>query len=377
MKKFTFTIICAIASYFSCMAQTMEASIGLGSTSTRIKIYVRPTASLVAGNISSFQFCVGIDDAIIPAPSLSFTAPPAFGSGWVISSSYIEDGYRLYDIVSSNGGPLTLAAGVEMQVMELEFAGGPVTAIDASLITLPGGGIVTSNALFYCTGAAESVEGQLYYTRPGTTVINNASYTGADISIASLGGALLPVNWFSFNAAKQGNDAIINWVVGNEDAASYYELQRSINATTFNTVATINKANTGGRYEYTDAAINNAGTKTVYYRIKQVDANGRANFSDIRMLRFDVKDININIYPNPAIHGFYVSVPLTNPGSKKVKLSLIAPDGQIVSIKEIPATLATNYYFDIKDKKFAAGQYNLQIIYEDSVLANKKIYINQ
>ena len=377
MKKILFVNFCLLFLFSSGYAQIMEASIGPGSTSTRIKIYIRPTSALAAGNISTFQFDVVISDAITPVPQLNFVGVPAFGTGWVLQPSYTEGSFRHYEIVSSNGGPLTLGAGAELEVMQLEFSGGPVNANNVALYTLPGGG-TTGNALFLCTGAATSTEGQLYYNRGGVTVVNNLSYTGASPSSATIGAIVLPVNWLSFNVIKQGNDGLLNWSVANEEGNHHYELQRSTNSNNFTTIATVNKSVNGSTvYNYTDAGINNLASSILYYRIKQVDVNGKISYSDIRLLRLNIKGNNISVFPNPVKDGFYVNIPFTNPDRRRVQLNLIAANGQVICSKEITALQAANFYFDLKDKKLAAGNYNLQVIYEAQIFDTKKLYINQ
>jgi len=273
---------------------------------------------------------------------------------------------------------------VETNVMELQFNGGPSSLNNVSLQSFgfdntngyPGGN--SGNIIFFCSGAATSIEGQLFYARAGTTVVNNPSYTGPLPSSTTLGGVILPVNWLSFDAIKQGNDGLLNWRVAGEDATQLYELQRSSNNTNFTPVATINKsANSGGSYKYTDAGITNLGASILYYRVKQVDINGKISYSDTRLLRLDFKNGQINIYPNPVKDGFYVSVPFANPDNRKVKLNLSNTGGQVISSKEITMLQATNYYFDIKNKTLAAGNYNLQIIFEDKVMETKPLYISQ
>ena len=62
---------------------------------------------------------------------------------------------------------------------------------------------------------------------------------------------------------------------------------------------------------------------------------------------------------------------------EKVKLSLFASNGQLVATNEITGLQATNYYFDLKDKKLAGGQYSLQVIVKDKTIASKMLTINQ
>jgi hypothetical protein len=369
--------ILAITSFFLLTAsfalgQIMQASIGAGATSKRIKFYIRPTAAF-SGSIATFQFNVAINEAVTPAPTLAIVGTPAFGTSWNAVPSYIEDGYRHYNFISGNAGALTLAANQEFEVMELEFSGGSATPIDISLVTLPVGG-VGGNALWYCTGDIESAEGQLYYSRPGTSVVNNNSYTGTLSSSATITGIVLPVSWLSFNAQKQANNAILNWEVGNELQSKNYEVQRSINATDYKSVGTLDNTNRGN-YSFTDVDVNKLGVDVLYYRIKQTDINGRFIFSDVRTLKLNDRSTEITIYPNPAVEGFYLTLP--SPQNGKVKLTLTAADGKLVAVKELNASQANNYYFDIKKNFVTNGQYNLQIIQDGKVISNKKLFINQ
>ena len=357
--------------------QVMQASMGIGSSSTRVKLYVKPTAA-VNGTISTLQFSVAIDAAITPVPLVAVVGATAFGVTWNIDPSYVEGGYRIFDFTTAASPAVTIAANTETPVMEIEFSGGQTSANNVLLLTLPGGGNTTGNTLFLCSGAATSVEGQLYYTRAGTTVVNNSSYTGPLNSTVTLGGVVLPVNWLSFDVIKQGNDGLLNWTVANEESNHHYELQRSTNAISFTTIATVNKSGAGNTaYHYTDAGINTLNTGILYYRIKQVDINGRISYSDIRTLRLDNKEGQVTIFPNPVKDGFYISVPFAGPGNSMVKLNLVSVNGQLICAKEITASQATNYYFDIKRQVPAAGNYNLQIIVDQQLVATKKLYISK
>lgn len=367
-------------------AQTMQASIGAGSSGSRVRLYMKPISGSVTGQISTLNFSIAIPASTpAPTPTLTISNNPFPAATFQINVPYVESGYIHYNIANLN--PFTVTGlNAETEMIELEF-GGNVNMATVTLITIPDGGAL-GFALFYCTGAASTNGSNLYYTRAGTTVTNLFSYTsdpnfgnppGTSISSAVLGtSVLLPVNWLSFDVVKQGNDGFLNWAVANEDANHHYELQRSTNNTSFTTIATVNKSTNGSTaYNYIDAGINNLSASVLYYRIKQVDINGRISYSDTRTLRLDIKGGQINIFPNPIKDGFYVNIPFTNPDSRKVKLNLISSNGQLISSKQITTAQASNYYFDIKDKNLAAGNYNLQIIFEEKIMDTKKLFVSQ
>lgn len=217
-----------------------------------------------------------------------------------------------------------------------------------------------SSAIYEATTAAD------YFT-------TNTSTTMQDCSQLTL-----PVNLLDFNARRQEKNAIVNWQVSGEDfKTNYYELYRSIDGVNFNPIAKIAARQQPGiqLYEYTDVNITALGAKNVYYRIKQFDFDGRNIASGIRYVRLDVDVKEIQVFPNPVKEGFYVSIPGTLTG--KIKLNVLAADGRTIATREIGAAQAVNYYFDIKNKAIAAGQYTLQILENNKILSNKKLYINQ
>jgi hypothetical protein len=354
--------------------QVMQASIGAGSTASRVKVYIKPTTA-VNGFINTFEFDVAISAGITPVPTLSIVGTPAFGISWYADPSFVEDGYRHYHFINLTNPSITIGAGVETQVMELQFSGGPVFANSVSLITLPGGG-ANAIAWYFFSGCANSVSGQLYYTRPGTTVVNNLSYLGPLPSSATMGGVLLPINMLSFNVARQGKDAFIKWSVANDDADHHYELQRSSDGNNFTTITSINRTTTGNpTYHYTDEGINDLSDTILYYRVKLVDVNKKIDYSEVRSLKLEIKKIQVNIFPNPVKEGFNVNIPFIYSINGIVKLNLIGANGQMIRSKELPASQATKYYFSISDLNLTAGNYYLQVILAGKLLETKKILI--
>lgn len=379
MKYFFSIAIIFLASLAGFSQPTIQASIGAGSAANRVIVYVKPLAA-VNGVLSTFQFSLAVPAAATPVPTATVIGTPAFGITWFIDPPIVEGGLRHYQFTTANSPAVVIGANVETFVVEVEFSGGPTTANDVSLQSFgdpgsgPGGS--TGNIIFFCSGAANSTEGQLFYTRGGTSVINNASYSTPLASSATISGVILPLNWLSFNVVKQGRDGYLNWVVANDDANHHYEIQRSTNGTSFTTIATQNKLLTT-TYNYTDAGIDILNAPVVYYRLKQLDINGKISYSDVRILRLDVKGNQISIFPNPVKEGFYVSIPFVNPDNRKVNLKLIAANGQVIATKNITTAQAANYYFGIKDMALASGQYNLQIIFEDKIMDTKKLYVSQ
>ena len=132
-------------------------------------------------------------------------------------------------------------------------------------------------------------------------------------------------------------------------------------------------------YSYTDASVNiSVMTKVVYYRIRIVDMDGAEKISPVRSLQFAGQNgKGVTIYPNPVKEGFYVNVPVLNPADKKIRLNLVSQSGQIVSAREVNASIASNYYFDLTSNGVVAGEYMLQVISEGQILDTKKVMVQR
>lgn len=110
---------------------------------------------------------------------------------------------------------------------------------------------------------------------------------------------VLPATLVEFKGTPADKTVVLNWVSVTEDKLNHYELQRSIDATNFETIAiSFAKGNQYNQYGYTDktpfSGIN-------YYRLKMNDNDGKSAYSAIVAVRFDQKvDGSIVVAPNPV-----------------------------------------------------------------------------
>ena len=119
-------------------------------------------------------------------------------------------------------------------------------------------------------------------------------------------------------------------------------------------------------------------SKTVYYRLREVDLDATEKIFPVRSLRFSaLGDKDITVFPNPAKDGFYVLVPLTLRNDRKIRLNLTNRLGQIVDSREISTAVANNYYYELSTAGIVTGDYVLDIIYDSQKLATKKIMISK
>ncbi len=102
----------------------------------------------------------------------------------------------------------------------------------------------------------------------------------------SLYSNLLPVTFISFNGVLQNNAAILNWTTANEINNKGYEVQRSNEGLSFTDIGFVTpyvKSSIQNNYSYTD---NKVLSGTNYYRLKQIDNDGKFNYSSIVKLDY-------------------------------------------------------------------------------------------
>ncbi|MCE7071954.1 T9SS type A sorting domain-containing protein [Dyadobacter sp. CY327] len=110
----------------------------------------------------------------------------------------------------------------------------------------------------------------------------------------------LPVTWKYFNVRNTGNSRpLIQWATSEETNASHFELERSENAVVFtsiNTVAAAGHSMATNAYAYQEEFLPSG---VYYYRIKQVDLDGKFNFTRVVSTIIEESSI-IKAYPNPV-----------------------------------------------------------------------------
>lgn len=163
----------------------------------------------------------------------------------------------------------------------------------------------------------------------------------------------------SFTAIKDNNRVNLNWLVQNEEANSIYELQMSRDGRQFNGIGKlkstdISEGNASYDFQYLPEQ---AATGKMYFRVKQVNAAGKATYSVVRFVdagRNGEKPGDITVYPNPVKN--QVSVQFGKPLNGNYKVQLVNLTGQVVYQRihnmnnnnsilfDIPGTPAGIYY---------------------------------
>jgi len=115
--------------------------------------------------------------------------------------------------------------------------------------------------------------------------------------------APLPVQLVAFTAHAVGPATVaLAWQTASEATSAYFEVERSADGVHFaavGRVAAAGTSTTARAYTYTDAA---APASALYYRLHQVDQNGRATYSPVRPARLAATS-GLTLAPNPTQGG--------------------------------------------------------------------------
>ncbi len=164
----------------------------------------------------------------------------------------------------------------------------------------------------------------------------------------------LPVHLLSFNAVKKDQKVVLTWETAQEQNSDRFEIERSSGGTVFSTIGTVRSAgntNTPASYSFTDSHPMNG---INYYRLKQIDFDGKFMFSKTIPISFSNLEKMI-VSPNPASDQLTIKLP---PGHGFTAISIVDASGKLVLQKNI-APLSSNCLVDIYS--LPKGWYTLKL----------------
>ncbi|RYF97728.1 MAG: T9SS type A sorting domain-containing protein, partial [Chitinophagaceae bacterium] len=112
-------------------------------------------------------------------------------------------------------------------------------------------------------------------------------------------------------ARVHGNKHLLKWTASNNQLATGFELEYSLNGIQFMHLAHIDPRPEGGNthYSFENPILINT-TKTIYYRIKIISSARNVSYSNLAIIKNDEKETNAGsplLYPNPGSGNFKIS----------------------------------------------------------------------
>ncbi|HRD56971.1 MAG TPA: T9SS type A sorting domain-containing protein [Ferruginibacter sp.] len=164
----------------------------------------------------------------------------------------------------------------------------------------------------------------------------------------------LPVKLLSFTAEQDGKTHLVKWVTAEEINTKHFEVQRSANGSSFETIGISNPAGSASAGAFYRFTVSQPWQGNNFYRLKIVDTDGSITYSNIVLLKNE-GDLQLAVYPNPTSEQLFVKIPImVSPAS--INATIINANGQVVLQTQLKPGIANA----IDVSRLAAGMYTLQ-----------------
>ncbi len=290
--------------------------------------------------------------SVFSSESSGDMAIDGYGNLWIVCSSGAQ--YSLYELAA----PLPTSAKVSITVSRMVAA----TATPA--------GIGFTGIAFDPTGniyMATSTD--LYVLKNGYALSHIGAFTVAnvngDLTSCSYPISVLPVLWQSFTATAQKNESVsLVWEVSQQINDKGYNVERSADGINWNQLGFVASSGSSegiAQYSFTDES---AAAGKNYYRISEVDMDGKENYSEIRTVNIDNNaSSTVSVWPNPTKDVIHVQ---TN-GEGYSIARIYNLSGALIGESKIQAGVST-----VNVSNLSFGMYIINIKTADGHSFNKK-----
>lgn len=219
--------------------------------------------------------------------------------------------------------------------------------------------------------AGTHIEVQTGASITADSVIMNGTYSGG----GTINGGPVPVELISFTANITDKKITLNWQTATEINNTGFEIERSMDKTTFNKIGFAAGSGTSTEkinYSFEDDLISSNFKGKILYRLKQIDADGTYKYLNAIEVDVDFTPKEFALfqnYPNPFNPATIISYQI--PVSGKVSLKVFDMLGRevVTLVDEVKEAGAYNVSFN--GKSFTSGAYFYRFQSGDYIKINK------
>lgn len=189
------------------------------------------------------------------------------------------------------------------------------------------------------------------------TVTDVAGATNSAVTTVTVNSAL-PVEWLYVKGQRSGNTNVIQWGTATEQNTDYFSVERSEDGSQFTSVGKVTAAGnstTVKDYSFNDV---NIPSGPAYYRLKQVDKDGKAKLSKVILINASTRKTFEQIYPNPVQNNLFVTLDNASRGNGAV--SVYDLSGRIMKQEKINKTQDL-YNTGVDMKNLVPGLYIVEV----------------
>ena len=204
----------------------------------------------------------------------------------------------------------------------------------------------------------------------------------ATVKITFPTAGMLPVRLSDFFASINDDQEVnIRWKTNFEQGSDRFEIERSFDGSNFEKIGQVKGAGTSSiklSYSYDDTKLRSsiANKKDVYYRLRMVDVNNRAEVSKVLVVRvFKTKTTQmISVSPNPVMNDITVQVQLKE--NSYVVMKIANSNGTEVARKSVRGNKGLNILPLDGTSKLTPGIYMLEVIINSNERMTTKLIKN-
>lgn len=375
MKSFFIASLLLVTLAVSGQTPRFQGTIKPGSQPNNAIVALRPNVNY-SGQPQNFSIVIAVPQTVGTRPVMSivtnnytsFFTPT--GINIFQTATYLTDYIYWINFAPSALQTKSYNATSDDVVVEVSFTENVNASTDIRLVNLPlglatgGAGGENGNYNFYIdfndpvNGPDMTNTSAMFYTTTGGTLVNNPlGYDG--YSFVSRGSNPVPVTWVDFNVTRSLPDALLNWRVANQVNNDRFEVEVSKDGSRFSYLGKV-AATSSDEYQYIHKDIDRWNVPVLYYRIKQVDKDGRFDYSVVKKLQLDNKALSISIAENP-VKGSTVNAFIHAVTQGRGTLMVADLTGKIVYQKQTEWTAGTSA-FSLDLGNLASGGYVLSLV---------------
>lgn len=175
-----------------------------------------------------------------------------------------------------------------------------------------------------------------------------------------------PVKLSAFKVTNDGCTAKLSWHSEYEINFKEYVVEYSNDGYAYKTAGTVKAISGNSNYHF----LHQPEAGKAYYRLKQVDTDGRYEYSPIVTINFNCNAATLFVAPNP-VKG-KLNIRLNNIPGKTALLQLHNSTGQLMLQKQLSTDTKTS---EINTSSFSPGIYSLRVIANGKQIATSKIIV--
>ncbi len=189
--------------------------------------------------------------------------------------------------------------------------------------------------------------------------------------------AILPVKYLSFNANAYSSDVMLSWVTSDEINNNHFEVERSIDGISFIAIGKVLEGFVSGTrksYLFKDLNVGVEVNGVVYYRLKQIDIDGKGTCTKTLAVKLNTTTVDIQTFPNPFVES--VNVRFNSNQSNTASIYILIINGQKIITQQAAVNKGNNTMQLNSVASLKRGTYILQLELDGKILASQKIIKN-